>query len=145
MSASSQGTDPASFIQHDFDGAWNRHDMDTIMQFFTDDAVVNLAPPPPGAPPTFRGKEEIRSFVQTFLPGFHVESRNLQVKGDTVTWHWTVSADAFRQLGADPAEGTSEAVVQGGKIQSFAVIISPETLAKMQTALPPGGTSGSPG
>ncbi len=73
-----------------------------------------------------------------------MESRNFQVAGDTVTWQWTVFANAFRQLGADPAEGTSEAVVEGGKIKSFAVIISPETLAKMQTVLPPDGAGGSP-
>ncbi len=69
MGASTHGTDLAAFIQHDFDEAWNRHDEAAIMQLFADDAVVTLAPPPPGAPGTFRGKEEIRGFVQTFLQG----------------------------------------------------------------------------
>ncbi len=126
--------DLASFIKHEFDGAWNAHDIDAVMRLFADDAVVTLVPPPPGAPGTFRGKEEIRGFVQMLIPGFHVESRNFRVEGDKVTWFSTVSDDFFRQSGVDSADANCEAVVQEGKIKSFTPTFTPETLAKLRAA-----------
>jgi ketosteroid isomerase-like protein len=36
--------DPVSVLK-DFDGAWNAHDEEGVMSFFTDDAVVRVEPP----------------------------------------------------------------------------------------------------
>jgi ketosteroid isomerase-like protein len=38
--------DPVS-VMKDFDAAWNAHDVEGVMAFFTDDAVVRVEPPPP--------------------------------------------------------------------------------------------------
>ncbi len=129
--------DPISRVE-DFDAAWNTHDEEAVLGFFADDAVVKLEPPPPGEREAYTGKEQIRGFVRTHTPGFHVESRDHQVAGhqegvgDRVIWESTVSSDSFRSLGADQVEGTAEAILKEGRIESFTFTLSQETLAKMQ-------------
>jgi hypothetical protein len=131
--------DPVRLIKG-FDAAWNSHDEDAVLDFFTDDAVAKLTPPPPGEPSAYEGKDEIRSFVRTHMPGFHVDSRDHQAAGhqegvgDRVIWESTVASDYFRRLGADTVEGTVEAIVKGGKIASFTFSLSQQTLASMQRA-----------
>ena len=119
--------DPVSVIK-DFDAAWNAHDVEGVLAFFADDAVVRMEPPPPDeSGGVYTGKEQIRAgFVEPLMPGFHVESRDHQVAGhqegvgDRVIWASTLSGDLFGQMGADPpVEGTTEAVVQGDKIKAF--------------------------
>ncbi len=113
---------------NDLDAAWNAHDVESVMDFFDDDAIVRIEPPPPDeSGGVYTGKEQIRSgFVQPLMPGFHVESRGHQVAGhqeevgDRVIWVSTLSADAFKEMGADlPVEGTSEAILQWDKIKFF--------------------------
>jgi hypothetical protein len=131
--------DPVRLIRG-FDAAWNSHDEGAVLDFFTDDAVAKLAPPPPGEPSAYEGKEEIRSFVRTHMPGFHVDSRDHQTAGhqegvgDRVIWESTLASDYFRRLGADTVEGTAEAIVKGGKIESFTFSLSQQTLASIQRA-----------
>jgi len=131
--------DPVVVI-NDFDAAWNAHDAEGVLAFFTDDAVVKIEPPPPGQLGTYAGKEQIRDFVEDLLPGFHVEPRDHQVAGyqeevgDRVIWAFTLSADSFRELGVDPVEGTAEAILQGYKLETFTTTFSPETVEKMQAA-----------
>ncbi len=43
--------DPVSVLK-DFDAAWNAHDVEGVMAFFTDVAVVRIEPPPPETSPT---------------------------------------------------------------------------------------------
>ena len=119
--------DPISVI-NDFDAAWNAHDVEGVVAFFTDDAVVRIEPPLPdefgGA---YTGKEQIRTgFVEPLMPGFHVESRDHQVAGhqegvgDRVIWASTLWSDMFSRLGVEPpVEGTTEAVLQEEKIEYF--------------------------
>jgi hypothetical protein len=38
--------DPVSVLK-DYDAAWNAHDVEGVMAFFTDDALVRMEPPPP--------------------------------------------------------------------------------------------------
>ena len=38
--------DPVSVVK-DFDEAWNAHDIEGVLAFFTDDAVVRMEPAPP--------------------------------------------------------------------------------------------------
>ena len=132
MSVDVQDIDPVAVIGA-FDDAWNLHDVEGVLAFFADDAVVTLVPPPPGAPGTYNGTEEIRGFVQGLISGFRVASRNHRVIGDAVTWESTVSSDAFRQLGIDPVECSAEAV-RREKITSFTVTFSPDTVRKLQAA-----------
>ena len=127
--------DPVSVVK-DYDAAWNAHDVERVMAFFADDAVVRMEPAPPDEyGGVYVGKEQIRAgVVEPLMPGFHVESRDHQVAGhqegvgDRVIWASTVSGDFFRQMGAEPpVEAAAEAVVQGGKIRSFTAT-NPELL-----------------
>jgi ketosteroid isomerase-like protein len=117
--------DPVSVI-NDFDAAWNAHDVESVLAFFTDEAVVRIEPPPPDEfGGVYTGKDQIRAgFVEPLMTGFHVESRDHQVAGhqegvgDRVVWASTLSSDLFRQMGAEPPiEGTTEAVLEGDKIK----------------------------
>ncbi len=126
--------DLGTFIKRDFDGAWNSRDVDKVLDCFTDDAVVRMAPPLPGAPETFTGKDEIRGFVEMLIPGFRVVSKKFRVDGNRVAWFSTVSCDMLRKLGIEAADANSEAVVRGSKITYFHPSFTPETLAKLQAA-----------
>src|ERR671911_56124 len=127
--------DPVSVIK-DFDAAWNAHDLEGVMAFFTDDAVVRMEPPSPDeSGGVYTGKEQIRAgFVEPLLAGFHVEARDHQVAGhqegvgDRVIWTAMVSGDVFRQMGAEPPVVSAvEAVLQGDKIKSLTAT-NPELL-----------------
>ena len=122
--------DPVSVVK-DYDAAWNAHDVEGVMAFFTDDAVVRMEPAPPDEfGGVYTGKEQIRAgWVEPLISGFHVESSDHQVAGhqegvgERVIWTAMVSGDFFRQIGAEPpVKSSAEAVVQGDKIKSFTAI-----------------------
>ncbi|MCC9075552.1 ester cyclase [Litorilinea aerophila] len=114
-----------------FDAAWNAHDVDAVLAFFTDDAVITPVPPLPGGPEKFTGREEIRGFIQLLMPGFRVKSENIQVSGTTVTWWFAVYSDFFQSLGVNPVTGMGEAVLDQGKFRSFVPRFSQETVNKL--------------
>jgi ketosteroid isomerase-like protein len=122
--------DPVSVVK-DFDAASNARDVEGMMAFFADDAVAKLEPAPPDEfGGVYTGKEQIRAgFVEPLMAGFHVDSKDdhqlaeSQEGGQRVTWSAMLSADLFRQLGAEPpVEATGEAVVEGDKFKSFTAI-----------------------
>ena len=127
-------SDLSAFIHDEFDAAWNAHDLDRVLRLFADDAVVEMPTPPPGAPPLFRGPQQIRQFVEMLIDGFHVESTNIHEEGDHVSWFSTVENDDFRQMGLGSADAVCEAVVSGGKVRAFTPRFTPSTLARMQAA-----------
>jgi len=116
-------------VLKDYDAAWNAHDVEGVMAFFTDDAVVRMEPSPPDDEfgGVYSGKEQIRAgFVEPLMAGFHVESRDHQLAGDQegvgerVVWIAMVSGDLFEQMGVEPpVESSAEAIVEGEKIKSF--------------------------
>ena len=119
--------DPVSVIR-DFDAAWNAHDVEGVVAFFSDDAVARIEPPPPDEfGGVYTGKEQIRAgFVEPLMAGFHVDSNDdHQVAEDQegrqrVIWSASLSADLFSQMGADPpVDATGEAVLEGDKFKSF--------------------------
>jgi ketosteroid isomerase-like protein len=126
--------DPLAVVQA-FDAACDANDVDRVMEFFADDAVVTLLPPPPSESGVFTGKQQIRASQEQLLQHFHAVVRNRQMAGDKVTWEATISSDFFRQMGLDIVEDIVETVVQDGKIRSFTVTFTPETFSKI-AALP---------
>src|SRR5690349_18425331 len=73
--------DPLAVVQA-FDAACNANDVERALELFADDAVVTQLPPPP--PPemgVYRGKQQIRAWLEVLLQHFHVASRNHQVSG----------------------------------------------------------------
>ncbi len=114
------GQDLVSVIRA-LDQACNAHDLETVMSFFADDAVVRHRPPPDGVG-VYHGKERIRGWFEPQIPGFHVDSRDHRTTGDTVSWSAMVTDDVLRQMGQNqPVPAHVEAVVCEGKIISLTV------------------------
>ncbi len=112
--------DPWSVI-HALDEACNAHDLETAISFFADDAMARHTPPPDGVG-VYHGKEQIRSWFEPQIPGFHVDARDHHTSGDTVRWSAMVTHDVLQQMGQkQPVEAHNEAVVRDGKIVSFTV------------------------
>jgi hypothetical protein len=130
--------DPLAVIQA-FDAACEANDLDGVMAFFADGAIVTLLPPPPSDPGIYRGKQQIRSSQEQLLQHFHAAIRNREVTGDRVTWEATVWSDFFRRMGLANVEDTVEAVIHDGKITSFTVTIAPESVRQMEAAMRQGG------
>jgi ketosteroid isomerase-like protein len=126
--------DPLAVVQA-FDAACEANDVDRVMEFFADDAVVTLLPPLPPDPGIYSGKQQIRASQEQLLQQFRAVIRNRAVAGDRVTWEATVWSDFFRRMGLASIEDTVEAVVQDGKITSFTVTIAPESARQMEAAM----------
>ena len=108
-----------------FDAACNANDVERALQLFADDAIVTqLPPPPPPGQGVYRGKPQIRAWLEVLLQHFHVAARNHQANGERVTWDATVSADILRRMGLAYGEGAVEALVHEGKIASFTLTTS---------------------
>jgi LPXTG-motif cell wall-anchored protein len=126
--ASAQGTDPGSVVAA-FDAALNAGNVEATLALFADDAVVRTQSA------TYTGRQQLRGlFTELVGDHFQFESSNSRVVGDTETHAAKVSRDAWRRLGIAPLDATAEVVVQSGKIRSFTVTYTPESLARLQAA-----------
>jgi ketosteroid isomerase-like protein len=130
-----------------YNAAWNAHDLDAVMSFYTEDIVVSVRTPASadtGEPSPFNvagaGKQQVRDMVKGFLPGYHLEYWDVQVSGNGATLHYRNSADALQNIGVDFLEATAEVGFEGKKIKHFYSIWSPETTQKVWDALG-GGSS----
>jgi len=110
----------------------NVGDVEGVLALFTDDAVIrNLPPPDPPETGIHTGIEEIRAWLAPQIQRhLQVVSQNYQAKGDTVTWETTLSEDELRAMGIESMDVTAEAVVRNGRISSFTITPTPETLRK---------------
>ena len=118
--ATTHDADVLSVI-HALDDACNAHDLDAVMALFAEDAVVRHTPPPDGVG-VYHGTEEIHHWFEPQMPGFHVDSRDQRVEGDTIRWSALTTQDLLRQIGqTEPVPAEAEAVVRAGKIVAFSV------------------------
>jgi SnoaL-like protein len=124
--------DPKEFVSG-FDALWNSGNREGILAAVNDASVVELEPtPPPPVQARYVGREQITQFLAMFLPGFHVESRNVRQEGEQIVWEWTARSDAFRVLGADPACGTGRVSLgPDGQLRKFHVRFDEATLESM--------------
>src|SRR5947208_1879501 len=127
-------SDPMAVVQA-FNEATNGGDVDRIVAFFTDDAVLTTHPSTPPDPGIYTGKQEIRAWLDPQMKNFHVDSRNFQANGETVTWDATASGDMFRQMGIDTFDVQAVAKVRDDKISGFTITQTPETVEKFQKAM----------
>jgi hypothetical protein len=123
-----------TFVRETLDPVWNRQDPAGALALFAEDVAISVSPAPPGVPGTFNGREGAEAFIGIYMPGCHVSSRNFSQSGPQVRWNASVSADGLRALGVDLAELTASARVQEGKILSFEITFSPQTLAQIEAA-----------
>ena len=80
-----------------FFDAWNAHDVDRIVSFFTDDGAyhASIGPDDDGTP--FRGVDEVRRGVSAFLntyPDAHYTDASVLIHGDRGFATWTFSGTA---------------------------------------------------
>jgi ketosteroid isomerase-like protein len=88
-----QGSADVAMLER-FLAAFNRHDVDAIMAFFTEDCVMEM---PRGAEPTGRrleGKAEVREGIETRfagIPDIHYGNDRHWVCGDQGVSEWTIT------------------------------------------------------
>ena len=116
--AASETHDPVAVVKA-LDAACNRGDIEGVMALFADDAILK----DPVEPKIHTGKQQIREWFVPQMGHFQVETRDHRVTGNTVTWRGTLTGDIVRQMGSEVLDEAAEAVVQGGKITSFALTI----------------------
>lgn len=110
--------------------AINAKDLDTVLAFYADDAVVTSVSPEP-----FTGKDEIRIWFEGMIAdNFHLETEVIEVKDNVLIGHDTMSMDSMKFYGIDTLTGTSEVTFEDGKITTFNFSWSEETLADLQAA-----------
>ena len=133
--ALAQTTDPASVVDA-FDATLNAGNVEATLALFAPDAVIRTQ----GG--TYRGTAQIRSLLSE-LVAQHIsfDSANHQVNGDTEKHSSNVSRDDWRSWGIAWLDATAEVVVQGGKIRSFTVTYTPDSLERLQAAQARAGTA----
>ncbi|MBL7209749.1 MAG: ester cyclase [Dehalococcoidia bacterium] len=90
----------------DYLAAWNSHDVDKILSFFTDDCIYEDV----AAGNVSRGKEELKAFISfTFaaFPDFKLDSKSVFGAGDWGASEWVMSGTQAGDLPGIPATGKS--------------------------------------
>lgn len=116
--------------------AMNAGDMDKALSFLAEDAVVTIVPAMEGDG-VYNGHAEIRGWYEPLLSSKGVTTLSgCTVDGETITCLDTYADEGLKEMGVDFIEGDFEAVVRDGKIQSYTLTITPESLAKFPPPLP---------
>ena len=63
--------------------AWNAHDVDGVLESFTDDAVITIVLTLPNTSDVYAGKPQICAFVQANILDFAAKARDYEVLGNT--------------------------------------------------------------
>ncbi|MEM7129458.1 MAG: nuclear transport factor 2 family protein [Chloroflexota bacterium] len=117
--------------------AFNAGDMDAAMEFFADDLVAVLMPPPPGTDVVTFGKEAfsesmggaVEGDMQWELSGFHIN-------GETASYNVSVATDDFlTDYNVYPLEFTGFVVIRDGLILSEVWAMEASSLARLESAL----------
>src|SRR5258708_36428925 len=134
-----QGTDPASVYKAAVD-AVNAHNVDAVTALFAPDAVVELAGDPQGI---FNGQQAIQGwFKSLFDQNIHIDAGKPQVTGSVLISVDKVSLAPWQQQGVGPLDNIAQVVIQGDKIKSLVLSLTPEAEAKLTAAMAkaPAGT-----
>jgi len=91
MSDVTQGTIESTLLTIEkFNAAFNRHDVDAIMQLMTDDCVfVNTNPPPDGN--RYIGNDAVRAYWEKFFasnPDAHFETEEMFATEESCVCRW---------------------------------------------------------
>jgi hypothetical protein len=122
-----------SVIEH-LIAAWNAHDVDGVLESFTDDAVIAIVPTLPNTSDVYASKPQIRAFVQASILDFAAKARDYEVLGNTVTWLTVITSTGPWLLGTEPITAMAEAVFHGDKIQLLTIILSEGSVARLVAA-----------
>lgn len=117
-----------------FDALWNTGNREHILAAVRDDSVVEVVPSLPApAQPRYVGHDAIAHFLDAFLPGFHVDSRNFRTEDGEIVWDFVIQNDALRAMGADLVPGTGRIVLgNDGSLSKFRAELDAETVAQLK-------------
>ena len=101
-----------------FEDAWASGEADAVLDFFSGDAEIRLLSVSPFREQTsYKGEGQIRDFVRERLADdVRIDPTKKRVTSAVVTWTVRVLSD---EAGGEPAEGTAEAVFEGGGIKTL--------------------------
>jgi len=110
-------------MMNEYLAAWNAHDVEKLLSFFTDDIVYDDVP----IGKAYRGKKEVKDFaISTFanFPDFKLEMKPSFIAGDQAAGEWVMSGTfANSNIPGMPATGKSFSIpgasvteFRGGKI-----------------------------
>jgi ketosteroid isomerase-like protein len=106
--------------------------LDAALAWYADDAVVTLIGLPPDQPNTFRGKAQIRAWLEELAAhDFNLKLEACQVSDDTVTTLTRTWMDWSRKAGIAPIIATEVYVIHDGNIVSETWTISTESQARI--------------
>ena len=129
-------TSPWLVIAQDLEADLNDHDLDRVVEYFTDDAVVTFIPTsPPALPRQAQGKAEIRQLTDRLISGFRMASRDYALGEHGVTLDASVSTDTLRSLGIDAVDVTAEVAVHGDKVSAFTLTFSNDAMERLQASV----------
>ncbi len=128
--------DPISVVR-DLIDALNRRELDEAMVFLDDDVKVKIEPSLPGSSvETYTGKKFVQRFWQDLLDEhLTLDARNLEASGNEVTWDSTLSVDRLTAMGVETVQARGHAVVQEGRIDSFTLMLTPESASRVREAM----------
>ena len=138
------GDDPAAVIAA-YVAAVNAGDLEGILALYADDAVHIALPTPDGSAGVCRGKEQFRMWYEQSVANgdrVAVEAGALAVDGNQAAFVVRLESDPWRELGLEALEANAEIVVIDGRIATHVVVLTPESVRRLQTAR---GTSADPG
>jgi ketosteroid isomerase-like protein len=117
--------------------ALNTGDVEGALAFLSEDAVVQLIPPPmPEDDGIFTGKEEIRGWYESLAEGHGSnELSNVRVNGDQVTAVIRFSDEDLKKMGVSFLDNEWTATVKDGKIQGYTATVTEESVQKLMAAL----------
>jgi hypothetical protein len=113
-----------------FQTAWNTHDADAVLAFFTEDAVVTDNG-------RFEGKDAIRRWLQARFDERLRIAVGTDYRVDATTVHWTARLSTFtsRALGALPLEARIQTAIREGKIAAYTSTVEPAALARHRLSI----------
>lgn len=131
-----QMPDPVSIVQNLIDAA-NHRELDEVMALLDDDVKVRIEPSLPGSPlGSYTGKKFVQRFWEDlFDEHLALEARNFQASGNEVTWDSILSLDRLTAMGVAMAQAEGHAVVEGSRIDSFTLTLTPETVSRIEQAM----------
>lgn len=132
-----QATDPATvFLAFEKVAFGTGQDIDAALGMMPDDAVLTIAPPPPGTSGTWNGKAEIRTALELAKQQnvIRVLTGSPQVDGSKVSAPATITNKVFDMWGVGEVQFSTTAVIENGMVKSYASIIAPSEQARVGAA-----------
>ena len=134
--AASSGDDPAAVIDA-YIAAANSGDLEDILALYADDAFHIHLPSADGSPGVCVGKDQFRMwYEQSLANGERValEDGSVAVDGNQATFVAQITSEPWSKLGLGALAAHSEMVVIDGRIATHVVLLTPESVRKLQAA-----------